>query len=117
MYETAGKTSTEAGGPSLSSDALRRQWSKLAVLLKECAEKQDWDQLRKVDMAMRQRLQQAEKTDDPREIQARRALAEAHREALHQVVSAQEDLEQRMKKLRQDKEGLSAYELTKLSGD
>ncbi|MBY6016978.1 hypothetical protein [Ferrimonas balearica] len=112
MSVTAGKTSTD-----LDVRARCQQWQKLASLLTRAAEQQDWDQLRKVDMAMRQRLEQAGRAQDPAEQHARRQLAEAHRLALHKVVSARDELAGRMNKLRQDKEGLSAYELTKLSGE
>ncbi|MBY6185900.1 hypothetical protein KUV89_04570 [Marinobacter hydrocarbonoclasticus] len=114
MSMTVGKTSTE---PELDVRTRCDQWQKLARLLKQAADKQDWEQLRKLDMAMRQRLEQAGRAQDPAEQHARRLLADSHRRALHQVVSARDELAGRMQKLRQDKEGLSAYELTKLSGD
>ncbi len=112
MSVTAGKTSTD-----MDVRARCQQWQKLALLLTQAAEKQDWDQLRKLDLAMRQRLEQAGRAEDHLEQSARRVLADAHRQALFQVVTARDELANRMQKLRQDKEGLSAYEMTKLSGD
>lgn len=112
MSATVGKTSTD-----IELRARCQQWQKLARLLTQAADEQDWDQLRKLDMAMRQRLEQAGRAEEPSEQHARRVLAEAHRQALLQVVTARDELANRMQKLRQDKEGLSAYELTKLSGD
>ncbi|GAA4873134.1 hypothetical protein [Ferrimonas pelagia] len=105
MSEKAGKTSTD------------RLWLKYAKAIEQAVEKQDWARLAKVDLAMRQALEQAGPATTAAEQEARTVLQQQHRRALAQVEQAKTELNDKLAKIREQREGLGAYQLTLASGE
>ncbi|MCS6134464.1 hypothetical protein G3496_05925 [Shewanella baltica] len=93
-----------------------RQWARFASALRQYADAQDWDNVRKVNIALIKALQQAGKAHDIEQKTARAELKRVHSQVLQELILARDELAVEMSRFKSQQPGLAAYQLTQVSG-
>lgn len=93
-----------------------KQWARFGSALRQYADAQDWDNVRKVNIALVKALQQAGKTNDTEQQSARDALKCIHAQVLQELILARDELATEMSRFKEQQAGLAAYQLTQVSG-
>ncbi|MCB2380924.1 hypothetical protein ACRN93_15725 [Shewanella baltica] len=93
-----------------------RQWARFASALRQYADAQDWDNVRKVNIALIKALQQAGETHDIEQKTARAELKRVHSQVLQELILARDELAVEMSRFKSQQPGLAAYQLTQVSG-
>ncbi|GIU14691.1 MULTISPECIES: hypothetical protein [unclassified Shewanella] len=92
------------------------QWQQFEKALLFYSHAQDWDKVAKVNTKLVEVLTKAGKPSSPSQLAARQSLAATHKQVLQQLILAKEQLGQEMNQFKQQQDGLSAYQLTSVSG-
>ncbi|MGI2207143.1 hypothetical protein ACROAD_02555 [Shewanella baltica] len=93
-----------------------RQWARFASALRQYADDQDWENVRKVNIALIKALQQAGKAHDIEQKTARAELKRVHSQVLQELILARDELAVEMSRFKSQQPGLAAYQLTQVSG-
>lgn len=93
-----------------------RQWARFASALRQYADAHDWDNVRKVNIALIKALQQAGKPHDIEQKLARAELKQVHSQVLQELILARDELAVEIDRFKWQQPGLAAYQLTQVSG-
>ena len=93
-----------------------KQWARFANALRQYADAQDWESVRKVNIALIKALQQAGETHDIEQKLARAELKRVHSQVLQELILARDELASEMGRFKAQQPGLAAYQLTQVSG-
>lgn len=93
------------------------QWGRFETALIKHAESKNWDKVLMINDAMVKALKREGKAKTQAQVTARQALAKTHASILSQLRKERDKLEVEMKQFQNQQDGISAYQLTSLSGE